>query len=250
MRVTYTEAKQRALKVRDIWVRRLIADPITTPIAFLLARYTRVTPTAVTILTFALGIGAAAAFAASRYLLGAVLYFSCFLSDGTDGKLTRVRGEDDTYRGMLDFLLDGIVCLAVVVGLGWISDPFLLLLLLTWMSFHYLDMRFTSAVYRLKVQRGATDVWLISPTMQEAYESHWILSTYRKTIERLASLRTYPHPTVGEAVLLMFVVGPIAYHYTQDPTWMHACVGLGILCVLPETFGAGLIAYLLAKEQK
>jgi len=240
VKIEYAEARRRAWKERDIWTRKLICDPITTPIAYLLARTGWIRPRDVTILTFALGVVAAWAFATGGLVTGAVLYFFCFLSDSLDGKLNRVLGQDDTRRGIADFILDGIVCVAVAVSIGLRGDLVLRWLLLAWMSIHYLDMRYTSATYRLKVQFGDSSVWIINERNRG-----WVLRTYGKFVRRTG---TYPHPTVGEAVMLMFVVGPILWQ-TVHIDWMHIMAILGILCIVPETIGAGIVAYSLARKE-
>ena len=238
MKVSYKEAKQRALKERDIWVRRLLCDPITTPLAYLLVRYTKVEPITVTAITFLLGVGAFVLFSGGLLLWGGVVYFLCFLSDSLDGKISRVLGEDDTYRGMMDFLLDGIVCLLVTVGLAINELSLVAPGLLLWMSIHYLDMRYTSATYRLKLQAGDTSTWMV----HESSEGVWRL--VHRFIKKTG---TYPVPTVGEAVILLFVVGPILWHL-DGVKWMNWALLAGILCTIPETIGAGLIAYRKAKE--
>jgi len=239
--ITWQIAKARAKKERDIWVRRLVCDPITTPLAYLLARYTHVEPFHVALFTFLVGITAAGWFWSGHLWEGAIAYAFSFLSDSLDGKLNRVLDIDDTYRGMIDFLLDGIVCFAVVVALAWYSRHYqLTLLLLGWMGLHYLDMRFTSALYRLKAQAGERDVWLIGK------EKKGILGKYTAFVKRF---RTYPHPTLGEGVVLMFIVGPVLWHFIGIE-WQGWMVILGIAFILPETLGAAILALKQAKETK
>ncbi len=240
MKITYKEAKQRASKERDIWVRKLVCDPLTTPLAYLCARYGIMNPKGVTYLTFATGMVAALLFWIGALTAGSVFYAGCFLLDSLDGKLSRVLDQDDTYRGMLDFLLDGIVCLAVTIALAWHGDPILTFLLLVFMSIHYLGMRYTSATYRLKVQTGDSDLWMINK------ETKGVLGLYTKFVHKF---KTYPHPTLGDGIVLMFVVGPQLW-YWLDIKYMHVSVVLAILFMVPETIGAGLIAYKKADELK
>jgi len=255
VKVPYSEVKRTAPKKRDIWARVFLCDPISTPASWLLANL-GVSPIQVTVVTFLLGIGAAVSFFLGNLLAGAILYALCFLSDSMDGKLTRVLKKDDTYRGIIDFILDGVVCVAVVMGLAMNGDRLLLLLLLLWMGLHYIDMRHTSATYRLKVQFGDTNVWLINPEAEAIYNkssagfTKWAISTYHFIMYKMAKLRTYPHPTVGEAVILIFVVGPLLWWSTGDIFWMYLVTGLGFLGTLPEVIGAGMIAYILASKKK
>ncbi len=243
MNITYQEAKRRARKDRDIWVRKLICDPITTPLAYLLARYTNVQPLGVTLVTWLLGLQAALQIGLNNLDWAASFYFLSFLSDSVDGKLNRVLGRDDTFRGIIDFISDGIICFLLVVAMGLIGDMALRWLLLVWMSTHYLDMRFTSATYRLKVQFRDSNIWLINNTTEMT--GNWLIRIYSQFVRRT---HTYPHPTVGEAIILMFVVGPLLWHFTGNIAWEHLAVVLGTLFTIPETVGAAIIAFQLARR--
>jgi len=241
MNITWAEAKIRARKPREIWSRRLLCDP-TTPLVYLMARYTKLTPVQATLGSLLLVVGTGLAFVLGHMLLGAILAFIWFIADSVDGKLNRIQGNDDTYRGMLDYIFDGVGCVAIVVGLGLHGDTTLLLLLLSWMAMHYLAMKFTSAAYRLKVQFGDRDIWLANTPNAKG-----LLGFYSRFVNKTG---TYPHPTIGESTLLIFVVGPILYHVTGTLHLTHLVTFAGILCIIPETVGAGIIVYILAKRGK
>lgn len=197
------------------------------------------TPLSITYYTCLTGLLAALSFFLGYLILGACLYAVSFILDSLDGKLNRVLGKDDTYRGTIDFILDGIVCFALVISLSWYNWG-LTVLLLIWMGLHYLTMRYTSITYRLKVQKGDQSIWMVNET-----NTGWLLTTYRKFVQRF---KTYPHPSTGEAVVAMFVIGPIVWALTGQVRWEAWSVIIGTVFMLPETIGAVILAYKLAKE--
>jgi phosphatidylglycerophosphate synthase len=237
MRISYTEAKQKARKPREIWIRRFVCDPISTFVAYVLARVDT-PPRIVTLVTFALGIAAAFSFLQGHLIQGALLYATSFFYDSVDGKVSRIEGKDDTFRGMLDFIADGIVCIALAMSLATRSS-WLAFSLLSWMCLHYLDMRFTSATYRLKLQANDSSVWIVNES------STGLLQLVHKFIRKTG---TYPIPSVGEAVIVIFVIGPIVGALTGLYNWMYLAVAIGILFTLPETLGAVYTTYKLAKS--
>jgi phosphatidylglycerophosphate synthase len=251
MKITYGEVNNRVLKKRDTWVRRLLCDPVTIPATYLLVNYTRTTPLQLTIGTFFTWMAAAVAFSLGSLLLGVVLYFVGFLLDGTDGKLMRAKLGNDTFRGTLDFLLDDIACIAVTIGIAlhaW--DMPLILLMLMWVNLHFLDMSITSTMYRLRAQAGITAEWIVGSDIGETRGlTGWVIHTYELLVHRLRNLRTYPNPTVGEAAFLIFIIGPLLWYLTNNICWMYLAIGGGIICTLPETIGAGIVVYVLAKKK-
>ncbi len=238
--MNYQQAKRLARKPRDIWIRKLVLDHLATPLAFLAIKL-GLSPTFATLTTFLIGLCAATAFGYQRLGLGAILYLAFLLTDSIDGRINRMLEVDDTVRGMQDFVLDGLVCTCVTIGLAvGAANVLLTVLLLVWMSFHYLVMRFSSAIYRIKVQIGERDVWMINneePTSLFA-------AAYKRFVNKY---HTYPHPTVGEAVFSMFVVGPLTYHFTNEPWYLFIGVVVGILFTLPETFGSLILLNLKVK---
>lgn len=98
---------------------RLIAKPLAA-LARPLARL-GLTPDAVTLAGFALGLGAAAAIAGGYYLAGLGLLLLNRLCDGLDGALARQTGASD-FGGYLDIVCDFLIYNALVVGFA-LADP-------------------------------------------------------------------------------------------------------------------------------
>lgn len=231
-------------RVRSTPIRRYLLGPMAKPLTALAARV-GITPMQMTIISFLLGIASAISFVFGYLLLGALLYFAYSVSDSMDGRLNRLLGRDDTFRGMLDFTLDGLGCIAVVVALAlyakqqdvaWVRVP-----LIVWMCLHYLDMRFTSAIYRLKVQYADPSIWIVRE------EAKGMLGWYAHF---LAKHKTYPHPTIAEATQCIFVLGPTLWYLTHNVVYQTAAIVAGILCTLPEIVGAAFIVYRMAKGER
>lgn len=101
----------------DPLMRRLI-DPPLNRLAGQLERLRFLHPDAVTLVGFALGVGAAAATAWVAAPLGLALFLANRAADGLDGALARYRGPTD--RGgyidiVLDFIVYGLMALSFAV---------------------------------------------------------------------------------------------------------------------------------------
>lgn len=102
----------------DARLRGLIDPPLdrlATPLARVLSANT------VTIIGFAIGVGAAVAIALQAYLLGLGLLLVNRLFDGLDGAVARRRGLTD-LGGFLDIVLDFLVYAAVPFAFA-LADP-------------------------------------------------------------------------------------------------------------------------------
>lgn len=96
-------------KPRDAWWTVLLVDPLASRLVLPIANRTRITPNQVTLLAFACGLAAAAAFLRGDHpalLLGAVLFHLSFVLDCVDGKLARLKGSGSMFGMWLDFSLD------------------------------------------------------------------------------------------------------------------------------------------------
>lgn len=94
---------------------RALKDRLLAPAARALGR--RVSPTAVTLLAFAAGIGAALCAARAWDGAALALWLLNRLLDGFDGALARESGRQTDAGGYLDLVLDFVVYAAVPTGL-------------------------------------------------------------------------------------------------------------------------------------
>lgn len=97
-------------------VSRYFNRRLSRPLARWLTR-TPVTPTQVTVASFAVALGAAAAFVADVPALGGVLAQTSSILDGTDGDLARAQGTETRFGAFFDAVLDRYADAAMILGM-------------------------------------------------------------------------------------------------------------------------------------
>jgi phosphatidylglycerophosphate synthase len=249
--ITWTEAKRLAPKRRDTWSRIALCNPIALPLTYILAKHTKIPPITLTVLGFIVGIGSGVGFLEGNLILGAILYYLHFLLDGMDGKLSRLRNIDDTYRGMWDFLLDGTVWLWVVLSLMIGSkDTTLVVLLIAWIGLHFLDMRISALMYRLMALEGITSKWVVDSSTQHIYPNNLIFNLYYRISQRADKIGINVIPTIGESCILTFIVGPILWALSHNVWWIYAVTIVGLMAMLPSLLGVFVITHSLARRKR
>ncbi len=78
-------------------ITNIFTDRIDNIITWFLANYTKVTPNTVTTIGNLFGIASAYFFFTNQLFLGAVFYFIRHLSDGIDGRLSRLTGQGSKF---------------------------------------------------------------------------------------------------------------------------------------------------------
>ncbi|MEO6444342.1 MAG: CDP-alcohol phosphatidyltransferase family protein [Gemmatimonadaceae bacterium] len=99
---------------------RRLKDRVMAPVARWLGP--ALSPNAVTVLAFLLGIAAAGAVYARHDALALVLWFANRVLDGLDGTLARVHGRQTDFGGYLDIVLDFCVYAAIPAAIVLASD--------------------------------------------------------------------------------------------------------------------------------
>ncbi len=112
-------------KKEDGILTRLVSRRISLAVTRRLAG-TSVTPNAMTLVCFALGLAAAWSFASpdpARQIAGGVLFLLHSILDGCDGELARLKFQESRLGGTLDFLGDNLVHVAVfsAFAVAWSS---------------------------------------------------------------------------------------------------------------------------------
>ncbi len=79
-----------------------------------------VTPNHITALSLAAGLAAAACYAAGGAAVhwGGLLIIASMLADHADGELARISGRTSRFGHYLDYISDGVVTVALFVGIG------------------------------------------------------------------------------------------------------------------------------------
>jgi phosphatidylglycerophosphate synthase len=95
----------------DSWWGRYFLDPISIRLTWLIANFTKLSPNAVTILSFLFSLISAYLFYRGETIyvvLGAFVYEFGFILDTVDGKLARLTGNTSITGAFLDVYLDNI----------------------------------------------------------------------------------------------------------------------------------------------
>ncbi|ADG87366.1 hypothetical protein TBS_26210 [Thermobispora bispora] len=106
-------------KRRDSWWTVFLVDPLACRLTLWVANHTSLTPNALSMISLAIGLGSATAFAAGVLPLGAVLFYLSFMVDCMDGKLARLKGNGDPFGLWLDYVGDRLRVLWCALGLGF-----------------------------------------------------------------------------------------------------------------------------------
>ncbi|WP_028647560.1 CDP-alcohol phosphatidyltransferase family protein [Nocardiopsis sp. CNT312] len=163
---TLDEVRTRTLKERDSWWTVYLVDPIAIRFVLLAANRTSLTPNQLTVAALFLGLGAAVCFALGYWqalLLGAFLYYLCFLVDCVDGKLARLTDSESIFGSWMDYVSDRfrvLVCAVALMGGQYVlmteRDPESAPVVLAWLALVvvFLDMlRYLNALQVHKVRR-------------------------------------------------------------------------------------------------
>jgi phosphatidylglycerophosphate synthase len=152
------DLRAKTYKSRDAWWTVLFVDPVASRLTYVVARRTRITPNQLTVLAFAIGMGAAGCFAAGDFgwlIAGAVLYHLSFVVDCMDGKLARYQGSGSIFGGWLDYVLDRVRVLGCTLALmgGQYADTENGVFLLIALVVVFLDMfRYLNSLQVFKVR--------------------------------------------------------------------------------------------------
>jgi phosphatidylglycerophosphate synthase len=97
---------------------RMVKERVFLPLARAVAS-TGVTPTQLTLIGFAFGLGACGAAAAGLWVLASSLWWAGRIMDGLDGTLARFTKQQSDYGGYVDILCDFTVYSLLPVAVVW-----------------------------------------------------------------------------------------------------------------------------------
>lgn len=104
---------------KDAPMARWVDRRVSWRISYWLAKHTRITPNAVTLINTVFGLACAWMFAIPNYwvrLLAAIFFLISITIDGVDGELARLKMIESDFGGALDVITDNIVHVAIFVG--------------------------------------------------------------------------------------------------------------------------------------
>ncbi|PSK92254.1 CDP-alcohol phosphatidyltransferase-like enzyme [Murinocardiopsis flavida] len=156
---TLAEVRERTCKTRDSWWTVWMVDPLALRLVRLVANRTSITPSQLTTAALLFGLGAAACFAFGWWqllVLGAVLYYACFLLDCMDGKLARLTDSESLFGSWMDYVFDRfrvLVCAIALMGGQYVATGEVLFVWLA-LVVVFLDMlRYLNALQVYKIRR-------------------------------------------------------------------------------------------------
>ncbi|MEK6227521.1 MAG: oligosaccharide flippase family protein [Chloroflexota bacterium] len=233
---SYRDFKKRALKPADTLGEVFLNDPISTPMAYWLARIPQLDPLHITAAAFLCRAVAAFAFGSSELVVGAGLALAGFLLDGVDGKVSRFRyGKDPEWRGTSDFLLDqvGLALMAIGLFIAFRDDASVLpsLAVVVWLALSYVQLALTSTRLRLIAQAGGPAASRLAMKNQVSRFGLQALAGIRERMSvQLARFRLLPDVGTVEAEVLVFVAAPLL-----------GSPGLILLALVPLAVGSGQV---------
>jgi len=230
------------LKRQDAPFEVIIVDPITLPIAKLLARM-KVHPLVVTALAFLSRVCSAIFFSQGILVAGATFAVIGFFLDGIDGKIARIRRIDEELHGTVDFLLDQVsFAIMGIGGIVWLtgkSYSIETVLLSSWLGFYMILMSFTSTWFRLLSQHGLVYKWGIGEEIYRTSMSrtngkmnYFIklpVNIFFRIRQHLAKFRITPYFGAIESEIVVFMIAPL---FGFKPLFLI----LGIIFLLPDIF--------------
>ncbi|MBB6173167.1 phosphatidylglycerophosphate synthase [Nocardiopsis mwathae] len=119
---TLDDVRERTCRERDSWWTVGLVDPVAIRLVRVIANRTAITPNQLTVAALFLGLGAAACFAIGTWhylVLGALLYYLCFLLDCMDGKLARLTDRESLFGSWMDYVFDRfrvLICAIALMG--------------------------------------------------------------------------------------------------------------------------------------
>ena len=119
MNLSYTAIAEKTGKPVDAWWVKFFADPIAILLTALTLRvFPRVSPHLVTTGSLLFGIAAAWLFFEGKLFAAAILYQVSFVFDCVDGKVARMQNRPTKLGAFYDGLVNHIVYIASLIGLG------------------------------------------------------------------------------------------------------------------------------------
>jgi len=122
--VNIKEFYAKTQKENDDYISRVARAVITKPMAFLVVKYTSITPNQITVMSIFPGVMSLVflALGGEYTILGAILFFIYGLLDGVDGIVARATEryskEGQWLDGIIGFVLVPLTFIATAIGLG------------------------------------------------------------------------------------------------------------------------------------
>ena len=119
MSLSISEIHNRTRKPLDGWWAKFFLVPLASVITWAILRVRpRTNPNSVTTVSLLLGIVSGALFLEGQVIIAAIVYQVCMALDWVDGKVARLTGRSSPFGAFYDGLVNHLVYIFNVIGLG------------------------------------------------------------------------------------------------------------------------------------
>ncbi|MBM3460962.1 MAG: CDP-alcohol phosphatidyltransferase family protein [Armatimonadetes bacterium] len=134
---------------------RDVKDACLQPVA---RRMSSVSPNAITLVGFTLGLATAGFAAGGHFHMAVGLWLASRICDGLDGAVARAHGRQTDFGGYLDLLLDLVVYAAIPIGIAaWRPDTLVLFTLAVLLASFYVNLGSWLCLSAILEKRGRHD---------------------------------------------------------------------------------------------
>lgn len=183
----------------------IFTDRIDNIIVWFLANFTKVTPNQVTTISFFFGIISAYFFFTGQLFFGALLYFARHLSDGIDGRLSRLTGQGSKFGAWLDNYIG--IHLSFLCIVSFCTGQYIITDRIIWLIFMPLLMQ-TFRVHNwssMKVAILLGDKFK-SKVVKPEKERSGFIGKLKKFLAKLGTVEPF---NSADGAILLFVVNPL-----------------------------------------
>lgn len=241
MRMSFGEYFNKSFKTCSDNITAICSDPFSIPLAYLIVRYSRITPNTITGMSLFFGLIAATSNFLSLTYYPALFYFIAFILDLTDGKVARARGMSSPFGKTIDILTDrtifSILSLSYIYlflrTTGWLET-----FLLAAYVILYLYLELVAYFFALlSFETGRTRASSASSKTEEGESVFSYLKSFL-SIKRWL-------PTRLGGLVIVFVVAPLTGLYVE--MYVFAIVSLLLIDPIPRDLGSTVIRKLAQK---
>lgn len=240
------------LKKLDAPAEVILVDPVTVPVAKLLAGL-KVHPITITFIAFLFRSLAGVLFITSHLKIGALSSVIGYYLDGIDGKIARLRHLDEELHGTTDFLLDqlafGIMGIGAIIWSVNNANHITSVLIACWLALYMVFMAYTSTLFRILSQhqinyediknnmgpsffsRSQTPANALFKVLQKPAD------LYFKLKKKASKYRMSPYFGAIESEIFIFMLAPFF-------NFNYVLIAFSIIFLLPDTLFTTVLIYL------
>ncbi|MDE0820101.1 MAG: CDP-alcohol phosphatidyltransferase family protein [Opitutales bacterium] len=224
MKMSLLEMHRKTRRSLEAWWGKCFLVPASSLIAWLLLRFLpRVHPNQITTVSLVLGAISGALFLLENTIAAVLVYQLCMVLDWVDGKVARLTGKTSSFGAFYDGLVNHLVYIFNVIGLGF------------GLGFFWQSMVLVVALLGL---RGINNY--LNDFLEREIEGSWshFVADEKSWLSRNGLL---PPGSFPDKHAIMFLACPIAAYITDEP--IYSLGGMALIVMMD-------MALLLLKGRK